>query len=108
LSDASGGILDRTAHEFANLLEAAECEAPPVWRAEYTFTPAWRVSRRANLTHLYTTTEDVLVQIPSGVEPGVLVGEMGRRQPTGNPCLSRATSRVLSPGYRQCYCSRLK
>jgi hypothetical protein len=113
LSDASGGILDQTTYELANLLEAAERGASPVWRAEYTFTQAWQLPRidLASLTQLYAMTANVpadrdrwrqFLPVSSPVYWPANLGEAASQAALAYRC---ADGQVLLPEYARCYCN---
>jgi hypothetical protein len=112
LSDASGGILDQTTYELANLLEAAERGAAPVWRTEYTFTQAWQLPRidLAGLTQLYDTTATVpankdrwtqFLPVSSPIYWPTNLGEAASQAALAYRC---ADGHLLLPEYVKCYC----
>ena len=112
LSDASGGILDQTTYDLANLLEAADGGAP-VWRAEYTFTQAWRLPRidLGSLTQLYAMTANVpadrdrwrqFLPVSSPIYWPTNLGEAAPKAALAYRC---ADGHVLLPEYGRCYCS---
>ncbi len=114
VADAAGRILDQTTYELANLLEAAVGGAPPVWRAEYTFTQAWQLPRidLASLTQLYAMTANVpadrdrwrqFLPVSSPVYWSANLGEAAPQAALAYRC---AEGHVLSSAYGRCYCGR--
>ena len=113
VADASGGILDQTTYELANLREAADASGVvPDWRAEYTFTQAWQLPRidLASLTRLYTVIADVpgatarwhrFYPVSSPVYWSAGSDEAGPQAILAYHC---ATGHVLLQNYGQCYC----
>ena len=111
LSDASGGIVDQTTYELANLREAAD-GAPPAWRAEYTFTQAWQLPRidLASLTQLYAMIANVPVDrdrwrqflpVSSPIYWPTNLGEAASQAALAYRC---ADGHLLLPEYGHCYC----
>ena len=112
VADAAGRILDQTTYELANLLEAAVGGAPPVWRAEYTFTQAWQLPRidLASLTQLYAMTANVpadrdrwrqFLPVSSPVYWPANWVKLPRRRALAYRC---AEGHVLLSAYGRCYC----
>jgi sphingomyelin phosphodiesterase acid-like 3 len=111
--DASGGILDQTTYELANLLDVADRGAPPVWRAEYTFTQVWQLPRidLASLTQLYAMIATVpadrdrwrqFLPVSSPVYWPTNLGEAATQAALAYRC---ADGHVLLPEYGHCYCN---
>jgi hypothetical protein len=86
--------------------------ASPTWRAEYTFTQAWRLPRidLASLTQLYAMVADVpensarwhtSYPVSSPVYWSPSLGEAGPQAALAYHC---ATGNILLQKYGQCYC----
>jgi sphingomyelin phosphodiesterase acid-like 3 len=113
--DSAGGILDQTTYDLTNLPEAtANGGSPAIWRAEYTFTQAWRLPRvdLPSLAHLYAITGNVTqdrdrwhmlfpVSSPVYWPRFSASGDGGVQAVRAFRC---ATGNALLPDYRQCYC----
>jgi sphingomyelin phosphodiesterase acid-like 3 len=113
--DASGGIVDQTTYDLANLAEAGPA-IPPKWQVEYTFSREWHLPRvdLPSLERLYAMITTVpadrarwhaLFAVSSPVYWGLTPGGSAAHTLRAYGC---ATGHVRSADFEQCWCGGAK
>jgi len=115
--DAAGGILDQTTYGLTNLPQATTAigGVPPEWRAEYTFTQQWSLSRvdLPSLDRLYSLITDAPLErerwhmIFPVSSPAYWAPFSGGTEQLAQAvrAFRCASGNVLPSDYQQCYCA---